>query len=104
MQAKRPVAAWLTGPYGHPFHPILVNIPIGAWVASLIFDLGSHLVDDPAPLAEGSRWLIAIGVLGALATAMVGFLDFFAIPPGTRAWRTALLHMVLNLTLTAATC
>jgi len=101
-QAKRPVSAWLTGPYGHPFHPILVNIPIGAWVASLIFDLGSHLVDDPAPLAEGSRWLIAIGVLGALAAAMVGFLDFFAIPPGTRAWRTALLHMVLNLTLTAA--
>jgi uncharacterized membrane protein len=101
-RAKQPVSAWLTGPYGHPFHPILVSIPIGAWVASLIFDLGSNLVDDPAPLAEGSRWLIAIGVLGALAAAMVGFLDFFAIPPGTRAWRTALLHMVLNLTLTAA--
>jgi uncharacterized membrane protein len=101
-QAKRPVSAWLTGPYGHPFHPILVNIPIGAWVASLVFDLGSRLADDPAPLAEGSRWLIAIGVLGALAAATVGFLDFFTIPVGTRAWRTALLHMVLNLTLTGA--
>jgi uncharacterized membrane protein len=31
---------------GNPFHPILVNIPIGAWVASLIFDLGSHRTAD----------------------------------------------------------
>jgi uncharacterized membrane protein len=26
----------LAGPYGHPFHPILVTIPIGAWVASVV--------------------------------------------------------------------
>lgn len=101
-QAKQPVSAWLAGPYGHPFHPILVTIPIGAWVTSLVFDLGSHLADDPAPLAEGARWLIGVGVLGALAAAMVGVLDFFTIPTRTGAWRTALSHMVLNLTLTGA--
>jgi uncharacterized membrane protein len=101
-QAKRPVSAWLAGPYGHPFHPILVTIPIGAWVTSLIFDLGSQLADDPGPLAEGARWLMGIGVLGALLAAMVGLLDFFTIPGRTRARRTALLHMVLNLTLTGA--
>ena len=22
----------LAGPYGHPFHPILVTVPIGVWV------------------------------------------------------------------------
>ncbi|QHC22703.1 hypothetical protein GR130_15955 [Streptomyces sp. GS7] len=37
-QAKRPVSAPLTGPYGHPFRPILVTVPIGAWVASPVFD------------------------------------------------------------------
>jgi hypothetical protein len=26
MQAKRPVSALLAGPYGHPFHPILVTV------------------------------------------------------------------------------
>ena len=26
-QAKRPVVA-LAGPYGHPFHPVLVTVPI----------------------------------------------------------------------------
>ena len=36
QQAKHPVTAALAGPYGHPFHPILVTVPIGAWVASLM--------------------------------------------------------------------
>ena len=101
-RAKAPVTV-LAGPYGHPFHPILVTVPIGAWVASFVFDAGSRLVSgDAAALATGSRWLIAIGVLGAAAAALVGFLDLFAIPTGTRAFRTALVHMSLNLAVTAA--
>ncbi|MGX1762028.1 DUF2231 domain-containing protein, partial [Streptomyces lydicus] len=89
-------------PYGHPFHPILVTVPIGAWVGSLVFDIASHLVHDPEFLTRGAMWLIALGVLGALAAAMVGFLDLFAIPPGTRAFRVGLVHMTLNLLVTAA--
>ncbi|MBF6464049.1 DUF2231 domain-containing protein [Nocardia beijingensis] len=100
-QAKRPVSAVLAGPYGHPFHPILVTVPIGAWVASFVFDLASRFVDDPDFLVEGSSWLIAIGVLGALAAATIGFLDLLAIPSGTPAFRTGLLHMTLNLLVTA---
>lgn len=100
--AKEPASALLAGPYGHPFHPILVTVPIGAWVSSLVLDVGSHVVDDPAPLAIGARWLIAIGVLGALAAALVGFLDFFTIPSGTPAHRLALIHMALNLAITLA--
>ena len=94
--AKRPVTG-LAGPYGHPLHPALVTLPIGAWAASLVFDVASRLVDDPGFLVQGSRWLIAIGVLTALGAAMIGFLDLFAIPAGTRAHRVALIHMTLNL-------
>lgn len=101
-QAKRPVNAVLAGPYGHPFHPILVTVPIGAWVSSLVFDIGSRLVDDPGFLAKGSVWLIAIGVVGALAAALIGTLDLLAIPTGTPAFRTGLTHMSLNLVVTAA--
>ncbi|MEU3526487.1 DUF2231 domain-containing protein [Streptomyces sp. NPDC038707] len=43
LQAKRPVSALLAGPYGHPFHPILVTVPIGAWATSLVFDIASHV-------------------------------------------------------------
>jgi uncharacterized membrane protein len=102
QQAKQPVSAALAGPYGHPFHPILVTVPIGAWVSSLVFDLGAQFADDPGFLAQGSRLLIAIGVVGALLAACLGFLDLFAIPTGTPAFRTGLVHMGLNLTITVA--
>ena len=86
-QAKRPITL-LAGPYGHPLHPAVVAVPIGCWIGSF--------------LVRGSRWLIALGVLGALVAAMLGFLDFFAIPGGTPAFRTALVHLSLNLGVTAA--
>ena len=100
--AKQPVSAALAGPYGHPFHPILVTVPIGAWACSLVFDISSRVIEEPGFLAQGSEWLIAIGVLGALAAAMVGFLDLIVIPSGTPAFRTGLVHMTLNLCVTAA--
>ena len=98
--AKRPVSSALAGPYGHPFHPILVTVPIGAWVSSLVFDFSSHVVDGPGFLTRGSQWLIAIGILGAAGAAMIGLLDFFAIPGGTRAFRLGLVHMTLNVLVT----
>lgn len=100
--AKRPISAVLAGPYGHPFHPILVTVPIGAWVSSLTFDIASHIVRRPGFLTRGSEWLIAIGVLGALAAAAVGLLDLLAIPARTTAFRTGLLHMSMNLAVTVA--
>jgi len=100
-QVKRPVTG-LAGRYGHPVHPALVAVPIGAWIASFVFDIGSRLVRDPGFLAQGSRWLIAIGVLGAVAAALVGFLDLLAIPTGTRVFRIGLVHMSINLTVTVA--
>jgi uncharacterized membrane protein len=99
-EAKQPVTR-LAGPYGHPFHPILVTVPIGAWVASFVFDLASRLSDEPTVFAKGAFWLIGLGLLGAAAAALVGFLDLFAIPTGTRAFRTGLLHTSLNLIVVA---
>ena len=96
VDGKRPVTV-LAGPYGHPFHPILVTVPIGAWVCAFVFDVVSRLSDDPAVFTRGAYWLIAIGVVGALVAAVFGLLDLLAIPVGTRAFRTALVHMALNL-------
>jgi uncharacterized membrane protein len=101
-RAKQPASAALAGPYGHPYHPMLVTVPIGAWVASLVFDIASHLAKGPAFLARGSMWLMAIGVAGALVAALAGFLDLSVIPLGSRAARTGILHMSLVLLVTAA--
>jgi uncharacterized membrane protein len=95
-RAKRPRTV-IAGPYGHPFHPILVTIPIGVWVASLLFDVIAFIVREPTPYVLGAQVLIAIGVIGGLLAAIFGFLDFSVIPRGTPAQRTALIHMGLNL-------
>src|ERR1700746_271747 len=95
-QAKQPVTV-LAGTYGHPLHPILVTVPIGAWVTSLGFDIASHPVHPAALLAEGSRWLLGVGVIGAARASCFGVLDLFALPERTRARRTAVIHASLNL-------
>lgn len=95
-RAKQP-RSLVAGPYGHPFHPIAVTIPIGAWTASVVFDLLGFFAEDPEPFALGAQVLIAIGIVGAIVAAVLGFLDYSVIPRGTRARRTALIHMLLNL-------
>lgn len=96
QRAKRPRTA-LAGPYGHPFHPILVTIPIGTWVASLIFDIIGLVSDDPEPYIRGAWVLIVIGLIGAVVAAIWGFLDYLQLGKGTQARRTATIHMAINL-------
>src|SRR3954451_12505051 len=100
QQAKEP-ASPVAGPYGHPFHPILVTIPIGAWVAALVFDIATRFGNGSQPLVEASYWLIGLGILGALLAAVFGLMDFTRIPGSTRARRYGLTHMLLNLTVVA---
>ena len=89
----------LAGQYGHPIHPILVTVPIGAWVASLIFDIIAFASStDEAVFAEGAYWLILIGIIGAVLAAVFGLVDLLGIGRGTRAFKTGLMHMGLNLT------
>lgn len=96
QEAKRPVTP-LAGPYGHPFHPILVTVPIGAWVVSIAFDIAATFAGEPEVFVKGAFWLIGAGILGAVAAAVFGLLDLLAIPRGTPAFRTGLTHMALNL-------
>ncbi|MBA3289060.1 MAG: DUF2231 domain-containing protein [Acidimicrobiia bacterium] len=94
--AKRPASA-IAGSYGHPIHPILVTVPIGAWIASFVFDVTAHLVDDaPGRYTDGATLLVAIGVIGAVVAAIFGFIDYRAIAAGTVAKRTATTHLLLN--------
>jgi uncharacterized membrane protein len=98
--AKRPRTV-LAGPYGHPFHPILVTVPIGVWVGSFVFDVVSKVADDSEVFAEGAYWLIGLGIIGALAASILGLLDLLTIPRGTPAFTTAITHMALNLVVVA---
>lgn len=93
--AKRPRTI-LAGPYGHPFHSLLITIPIGAWTASFVFDIVGAITGDWAAFATGAQWLIAIGIVGAVFAAITGLLDFSKLTPQTKARRMATFHMLIN--------
>jgi uncharacterized membrane protein len=87
----------LTGPEGHPFHPLLVPLPIGAFVSSLIFDILTRTRANGLPyLVDGAFWLIGVGLTGALVAALFGILDLRMIPRRTPAFAAARAHMTLN--------
>lgn len=74
-------------------HPLLVTVPIGCWVTSLVFDIASRLVADPGFLARASYWLIGIGLIGAIVAGIAGFADLMPVPPGSKAHRVAVIHL-----------
>lgn len=100
-RGKQPIIK-AVGPYGHPLHPILVLIPMGAWMASLAFDIISRVSTHGSPsLSDAAYWLILAGVIGAVVSALFGLLDLLTIPRRTRALRVGVAHMVLMLGIVA---
>ncbi len=95
-RAKRPESP-IAGPYGHPLHPSVVAVPIGAWVTALAFDVRSHVGDTGRQDARASRDAMVVGLVGSLAAAGLGFLDWLRLTPGTKAHAYGTTHMVLNL-------
>ena len=87
----------LAGPEGHPFHPLLVPLPIGAFVSSLIFDILTRTRADGLPyLVDGAFWLIGTGLISALLAAACGLLDLRKIARRTPVFATARTHLTLN--------
>lgn len=80
----------------HPIHPMLVPIPIGLWLFSLVADL-IHAGGSTNPAwTTVAFYCMGGGIVGALAAAVPGLIDLLSLPPGPR--RTALTHMTINLT------
>lgn len=83
---------------GHPIHPMLVPLPIGLWVFSLVCDIAAFTGGD-APWRTVAFYTMAGGLVGALAAALPGLVDLLSLPPGPK--RTAVVHMSINLTVVA---
>lgn len=80
----------------HPIHPMLVPIPIGLWLFSLVADL-IHAGGSTNPAwTTVAFYCMGGGIVGALAAAVPGLIDLLSLPPGPR--RTAITHMTINLT------
>lgn len=83
----------------HPLHPMLIPIPIGAFVFALIGDLA--FLGTGSPFWHGfANWSIGIGVVSGLLAAIPGLIDYLTVVRGA-ARRTATTHMILNVSIVA---
>jgi len=80
--------------YGHPVHPPLTDIPVGAWTTALVFD-PADLVGDSQQRRDAARDCIAVGLAGAGASAVTGLTDWQYTHDNAR--RVGLVHGLLNL-------
>ncbi len=76
---------------GHSIHPMLVNYPIALLTTSAVFDI-IHWITGNGYWSEIAFWLIAVGLIGGILAAVVGTIDWIAIPSGTRAKSVGLWH------------
>ena len=81
--------------FGHPIHPMLVVFPLGLLATAVIFDL-LYLVFGNRLLPTASYYMIAAGILGGLLAAIFGFIDWLALPNGSRAKNIGLWHGLGN--------
>jgi uncharacterized membrane protein len=85
---------------GHPVHPMVVVIPLGALTAAVVMDVLYLWRGNPL-FATIAYFNIAIGIVGGLLAAAFGLLDWLGIPSGTRAKRIGLMHGGTNLIVVA---
>ncbi|GAA4983329.1 hypothetical protein GCM10025734_05270 [Kitasatospora paranensis] len=70
-------------PLGHPLHPVLVQLPIGAWTSATVLDM--------VPGCErAAKFLVGLGVVAAAPAAWTGWVDWAE--QHEQQMRTGLLH------------
>jgi uncharacterized membrane protein len=81
---------------GHPLHQMLIVFPLGLLVTSVVFDAVYYFGGRNPRWADVSFWMIAAGLVGGVTAAVPGWIDWFAIPSGTRAKAIGLWHGLGN--------
>jgi len=81
---------------GHPLHPALTDVPVGAWTTALALDIAAG--GEPG-MRRAARFAIGVGLVGAVASAITGLTDWSE--TSGRSRRTGLVHGLLNIAATA---
>jgi nitrite reductase/ring-hydroxylating ferredoxin subunit/uncharacterized membrane protein len=85
-----PVKDLLSGvAVGHPLHPALVTVPIGAFTGAVVLDLTGRE-------QSAARTLVGLGLLSSVPTALAGLSDWSDTRGAER--RVGFTHLTLNVT------
>ncbi len=86
---RRRAAVLRSGPLGHALHPVLTDVPLGAWISAAVLDWTGGPQMRPA-----SQRLIGLGNAAYLPTAVTGLAEYATLDLKTR--RVASVHAVAN--------
>ena len=81
----------------HPIHPLLVPLPISAFLAVFCADLVHLFVDNPF-WSLAAFWLLIAGLVTGGVAVAAGFIDYMVLP-GVRSLEAAQVHATGNLTM-----
>ncbi|MGB2875080.1 MAG: DUF2231 domain-containing protein [Gaiellaceae bacterium] len=85
---------------GHPIHPPLTDVTIGAYTAATVMAVASVLGVAKHAAAHGWWLALVIGLISTGLTATTGFLDWLTIEWGSNLWWTVTWHLLSMLTAT----
>jgi uncharacterized membrane protein len=84
---------------GHPLHPILITLPIGLFIGTLLCDVVFWWTGNAA-FATAGIWILGAGLVGAALAAVAGLIDFIGdgrIRAIGDAWQHAIGNVILVL-------
>ncbi len=93
-QPNRKIKDMLNGTWlGHPVHPMLTDVPLGAWSGTMVLDL-AWLNNEDEGIARGADLTLLLGILGATGAAVTGVTDWSDLDGTDR--RVGFMHGLLN--------
>lgn len=92
--ASQELADCLHGKWlGHPLHPAITDLPVGAWTTAAVLDV-LDAADGDGKYAAGADAAVALGLVGAAGAAITGLADWRHTSGSAR--KTGVLHASFN--------
>jgi nitrite reductase/ring-hydroxylating ferredoxin subunit/uncharacterized membrane protein len=79
---------------GHPLHPVITDVPIGAWTVTQVLDVMSFVAGEDDNLDRAADMALSLGVLAAVGAAVTGIVDWSDTNGSPR--RMGMVHAMLN--------
>lgn len=82
---------------GHPLHPAIVHIPVGAWLSAAVIDVVRRHAGPGSIAPVVALFCVVVGLIVAALAVPTGVAEWTPIKQERPAWKLGLYHMILNL-------
>lgn len=79
---------------GHPLHPVITDVPVGAWTITQLFDIVGAVRGKDSGMDAAADLALGTGIVAAIAAAVTGYTDWSDTHGPQR--RTGLAHALIN--------